>query len=118
LQITDEKLLSRLVAARIDLPISQRLLDQHFKLSVIKRCWEDQLQFKREQTKKIFICTLVCLYIYLEDDFISDCDLYIACLILQRQIEHINGNKDNIIIPSIKMKSMRDGEQAGLYNIF
>ncbi len=47
LQITDEKLLSRLVAARLDLPISQRLLDQNFKLSVIKRCWEDQLQLKR-----------------------------------------------------------------------
>jgi len=49
LQITDERLLSRLVAARLDLPISQRLLDQNFKLSVIKRCWEDQLQLKREK---------------------------------------------------------------------
>jgi hypothetical protein len=48
LQITDERLLSRLVAARLDLPISQRLLDQNFKLSVIKRCYEDQLQLKRE----------------------------------------------------------------------
>jgi hypothetical protein len=44
-------MLSRLVAARLDLPISQRLLDQSFKLSVIKRCWEDQLQLKREQIK-------------------------------------------------------------------
>ncbi len=47
----DEKLLSRLVAARLDLPISQRLLNQNFKLSVIKRCWEDQLQLKRKQIK-------------------------------------------------------------------
>lgn len=39
-------MLSRLVAARLDLSNSQKLLDQGFKLSVIKRCWEDQLKFK------------------------------------------------------------------------
>ena len=43
----DESTLSRLVAARLDLPISQRLLDKNFKLSIIKRCWEDQLRLKR-----------------------------------------------------------------------
>jgi hypothetical protein len=41
-------MLSRFVAARLDLSISQNLLDQNFKLSVIKRCWEDQLQLKRK----------------------------------------------------------------------
>lgn len=45
-QRIDERQLSRLVAARLDLPISQRLLDQNFKLSVIKRCWEDQIRIK------------------------------------------------------------------------
>ncbi|CAF3384923.1 unnamed protein product [Rotaria sp. Silwood1] len=93
LQTIDEKLLARLVAARLDLPISQRLLDQNFKLSIIKRCWEDQLQLKH-------------------DDFVSDCDLFIACVILQKQIEHINGNKDKIIVPSIKMRLIRDREQS------
>jgi len=48
LLIPDESTLSRLVAARLDLPISQRLLDKKFKLSVIKRCWEDQLRLKRK----------------------------------------------------------------------
>jgi len=47
LNIPDESTLSRLVAARLDLPISQRMLDLNFKLSVIKRCWEDQLRLKR-----------------------------------------------------------------------
>jgi hypothetical protein len=51
LEVVDERLLSRLVAARLDLPISQRLLNQNFKLSIIKRCWEDQLQLKRERIK-------------------------------------------------------------------
>ncbi|CAF4864430.1 unnamed protein product [Rotaria sp. Silwood1] len=44
---------------------------QNFKLSIIKRCWEDQLRIKH-------------------DDFVSDCDLYIACLILRKQIKHID----------------------------
>ncbi len=48
LLIPDESTLSRLVAARLDLPISQRSLNQDFKLSIIKRCWEDQLRFKRK----------------------------------------------------------------------
>ncbi|CAF0768729.1 unnamed protein product [Rotaria sp. Silwood1] len=47
-----------------------------------------------------------------DDDFVSDCDLFIACVILQKQIEHINGNKDKIIVPSIKMRLIRDREQS------
>ncbi|CAF2683332.1 unnamed protein product [Rotaria sp. Silwood2] len=47
LLIPDESTLSRLVAARLDLPISQSLLNRNFKLSIIKRCWEDQLRLKR-----------------------------------------------------------------------
>ncbi|CAF4665421.1 unnamed protein product [Rotaria sp. Silwood1] len=44
---------------------------QNFKLSIIKQCWEDQLRIKH-------------------DDFVPDCDLYIACLILRKQIKHID----------------------------
>ena len=46
LQIPDESTLSRLVAARLDLQIAQSLLAQGFKLSIIKRCLEDQLRLK------------------------------------------------------------------------
>jgi hypothetical protein len=52
LLIPDESTLSRLVAARLDLPISQRLLDQNFKLSIIQRCWEDQLRLKSRLKNK------------------------------------------------------------------
>jgi hypothetical protein len=48
LPIPDESTLSRWVAARLDLPVSQRLLDRGFKLPIIKRCWEDQLRLKRQ----------------------------------------------------------------------
>jgi hypothetical protein len=47
----------------------------------------------------------------LEDDFVSDCDLFIACVILQKQIDHINGSKENIIVPSVRMKLIRQKEQ-------
>ncbi|CAF1575576.1 unnamed protein product [Rotaria magnacalcarata] len=92
LLIPDESTLSRLVAARLDLPISQALLHQNFKLPIIKRCWEDQLRLKH-------------------DDFESECDLYTACLILQKQIEHIDGKEENIVIPRIKMKEIREHEK-------
>jgi hypothetical protein len=48
LQVNDASMVSRYVAARLDLSISQSLLDKDYKLSVIKRCWEDQLQLKRK----------------------------------------------------------------------
>ncbi|CAF2973422.1 unnamed protein product [Rotaria sp. Silwood2] len=69
---------------------------QNFKLSIIKRCWEDQLRIKH-------------------DDFVSNCDLYVACLILQKQIEHIDGKKENVVIPSIKMKQIREHNERGMH---
>jgi len=48
------------------------------------------------------------MILFLEDDFVSECDLFIACLILQKQIEHIGGKKENIVIPRIKMKQIRE----------
>ena len=47
----DETLLTRLVAARLDLPVSQRMLTTGFKLSIIKRVWEDQLRLKGKRMK-------------------------------------------------------------------
>ncbi|UJR11306.1 hypothetical protein I4U23_015487 [Adineta vaga] len=91
--VPDETTLSRMVAARLDLAISQRLLKAGFKLSIIKRCWEDQLRIKKE-------------------DYVSEIDLYIACVILQRQIDCINGKKENIIVPSTGMKSISKKDQS------
>ncbi|CAF3541461.1 unnamed protein product, partial [Rotaria socialis] len=51
--------------------MSQRLTHHHFELSIIKRCWEDQLRFEN-------------------DDLESKCDLHMVCLILCKQIERIN----------------------------
>jgi hypothetical protein len=48
LNIPDESTLSRCVAARLDLPISQSLLDRNFKVSIIKRCYEDHLRLQRK----------------------------------------------------------------------
>ncbi|CAF3083158.1 unnamed protein product [Rotaria socialis] len=94
LQISDEATLSRFVAARLDLPVSQKLILVHnYKLSIVKRCWEDQLRLKL-------------------DDFYTDCDLMMACTILQKQISSINGNKEKIIVPSVKMRQIREKLQS------
>jgi len=114
LQIPDESTLSRFVAARLDLPISQSLLDQNFKLSIIKRCWEDQLRLKRKIKRRYLLGSRVTKHIFiLGEDFVSDCDLLMACIILKKQIEHIDGKKENIAVPSVAMKKIREKEQAG-----
>jgi hypothetical protein len=34
-------------------------------------------------------------------------------MILQKQIEHIDGKKENILVPSVAMNKLREREQAG-----
>ena len=66
---------------------------------------------------KIFDDCMCCL---LDDDFASNSDLFIACTILQKQIEHIDGKKANIVIPSVQMKNIRDQirrEQSGMQQV-
>ncbi|CAF3993431.1 unnamed protein product [Rotaria sordida] len=76
----DPDQLTRLVKARLDLPIVEHLRLQ-YSLVIIKRCIEDQFKIKN-------------------DDFKTDIDLTMACLILQKQIDIIKGSIDNLIIPS------------------
>jgi hypothetical protein len=52
----------------------------------------------------------------LDDDFVDDCDVLVAAIILQKQIEHIDGKKENIIIPNIAINKIRQKEQEGIYN--
>ncbi len=54
-------------------------------------------------------CILTCI---IGEDFVSDCDVLMACTILRKQIEHIDGKKENIIVPSVAMKRIREREQA------
>ncbi|CAF2624666.1 unnamed protein product [Rotaria sp. Silwood2] len=56
-----------------------------------------------------FCCNVGDRVIY--NDFVSDCDLFVACLILQNQIEYINGKKENIIIPSLEIRKIRERQQ-------
>ncbi|CAF0773907.1 unnamed protein product [Adineta steineri] len=89
----DESTLSRLVADRLDLPVSINLSKDNFKASIVKRCWEDQLRLKHR-------------------DFESDCDLWIACTILQKQIEGINGKKENIVVPNLAKRNRQEIDQT------
>ncbi|UJR30929.1 hypothetical protein I4U23_018441 [Adineta vaga] len=96
LQIPDENTLSRLVAGRFDLPISVCLVKGGFKPTIVRRCWKDQLRIKR-------------------DDFVSDCDLFIACVILRKQIDCIGGKKENVVIAETAMKTIREVEQTEIH---
>jgi hypothetical protein len=53
------------------------------------------------------------LNLILGEDFVSDCDLLMACKILQKQVKCIDGKKENIIIPSVAMRKIRERQQAG-----
>jgi hypothetical protein len=55
LDIGDPKLFKEHVDARLDLPIVKSLLKRNYKLSIIKRCWEDQLRLKRKITMLLII---------------------------------------------------------------
>lgn len=57
---------------------------------------------------------ILCLF--LEDDFVSKGDSYVECMILQIQIEIIDGKKENIIIP--KMKQIREQQEEEMKRKF
>lgn len=56
---------------------------------------------------------ILCLFC-LEDDFKTDVDLRVACLILDKQVKLINGNETNILIPQIWMKKYFDDQEQGI----
>ena len=53
------------------------------------------------------------LCVVLDEDFASDCDLLMACIILKKQIERIDGKKENIFVPSVVMRKYRENMQTG-----
>lgn len=53
------------------------------------------------------------MIIILDEDFTSDSDLLMACTILKKQIERIDGKKENIFVPSVAMRKYRENMQTG-----
>lgn len=51
-------------------------------------------------------------FTFLEKDFETGCDLFIACIVLQKQIDKINGKKENIVIPNVEMKMIREHQEG------
>lgn len=49
----------------------------------------------------------------LDEDFATDSDLFMACTILKKQIECIDGKKENIIVPSVAMRKYREKLPTG-----
>ncbi|CAF4438976.1 unnamed protein product [Rotaria socialis] len=91
---TEESTLSCCATARLDLPMCQTFLEKHFELPIIKRCFEDQLRLKH-------------------NDFKSYGHAYMACLILQIQINLIKRSKESITVPTIKVRQDGQREEAG-----
>jgi hypothetical protein len=58
------------------------------------------------------------LLLRLGDDFISECDLLMACRILEKQIELGVDEGKNIIIPSKHMNKPRKIAQTGIRETF
>jgi len=47
---------------------------------------------------------------FLGDDFANSYDLFSTCLILQKQIDCIDGKKENITVPSVALKRLQELE--------
>ena len=76
----NKEMLERLVNARLDLPIVEQLRSK-YAFSVIRKCIETQLKMG-------------------EDDFSSNNDFQMACYILQKQIDIIQGHPERVLVPS------------------
>ncbi|CAF0906593.1 unnamed protein product [Adineta ricciae] len=95
LSIPDQATLDALLKARLDLPISCHLRNEGFEFSIVSQCWKNQLELKK-------------------DDFADDMDLYIACVILQKQNEHNNQDKSVVIPENIKKQNESRSEMINI----
>lgn len=50
LRIPDQATLDKWLEARLGLPVSRRLMDEQFELSIVRQCWETQLKLKGKCT--------------------------------------------------------------------
>jgi hypothetical protein len=87
--------IDRMVKARLDLPVVEKLRQEGYSMAIIRKVYEMQLRFKK-------------------DDFKTDVDLRVACLILDKQVKLINGNEANILIPQNWMKKYLEDQEKGI----
>jgi baculoviral IAP repeat-containing protein 7/8 len=87
--------IDRMVKARLDLPVVEKLRQEGYSMAIIRKVYEMQLRFKK-------------------DDFKTDVDLRVACLILDKQVKLINGNEANILIPQNWMKKYLEDQEQGI----
>jgi hypothetical protein len=59
----DGSTLSRLVIARLQWPMSRNLLNQHYRPSIIQKCWENQLRLRGSLKNKIDLIHIIHLFI-------------------------------------------------------
>ena len=74
-----------------------------------RKTFEMQLKFKSKSMKcPLKLVTKVNFFV--EDDFKTDYDLQLACLILELQVKLINGNEANLLVPENWMKKYLDDQ--------
>lgn len=87
--------IDRMVKARLDLPVVEKLRQEGYSMAIIRKVYEMQLRFKK-------------------DDFKTDVDLRVACLILDKQVKLINGNEANILVPQQWLKKYLEDQAKGI----
>ncbi|CAF0850387.1 unnamed protein product [Adineta ricciae] len=87
--------LDRMVKARLDLPIVEKVRELGFKIAVIRKALEMQLRFKK-------------------DDFKTDNDFRYACLILNAQVVLINGMSHAVLVPQEWMKNFTNNPEMNI----
>ena len=90
----------------IEFTFIREIYQHEFSNGCHKSLRNDQLQIKGRTLEKFDYMPLM-FTIIAGEDFKSETDLRVACTILQRQIEHIHGNRENIVIPSVRMRQLR-----------
>ncbi|CAF0969056.1 unnamed protein product [Adineta ricciae] len=87
--------IDRMVKARLDLPVVEKLRQENYSMAIIRKVFEMQLRFKK-------------------DDFKTDVDLRVACLILDKQVKLINGNEGNILVAQHWVKKYYEDQEKGI----
>ena len=130
--------IDRMVKARLDLPVVEKLRQEGYSMAIIRYIsiiyfkkidmlfliFSIEKYMKCNYDLKVVLLLKKLINVHdknfvlflIEDDFKTDVDLRVACLILDKQVKLINGNEANILIPQNWMKKYLEDQEAGTHS--
>ena len=89
-----------------NLPIPFQVLRRNFTLSTLQRIWQRQFRIQGKSNNHLVRFSLTFCFCIVNDST-YEVDLLLSCIIVQKQIDSLDGKQASIQIPSARIAEIR-----------